>query len=151
VVTATVVAREQAVEVSPHVAVWQVAVVSLWQAVEEAGPLAHVVLDDDEVSFDEDETLQKRLRQLFGAGPAMPDEEVATMAAADSEATDRWPMEEATTKRAAEERAIEEAVVNAAAAEEVAGNTVDEVVGAAGGSPAPARRQQWPGTRGQRL
>jgi hypothetical protein len=91
VVTATVVAREQAVEVSPHVAVWQVAVVALWQAVEEAAPLAHVVLDDDEVSFDEDETLQKRLRQLFGAGPAMPDEAAATMAAADSEATDRCP------------------------------------------------------------
>jgi hypothetical protein len=51
------------------------------------GKQAHVVLDDDEVSSNEDKPLQKRLRQLFVAGPTVPDEAAATTAAADKEAT----------------------------------------------------------------
>jgi hypothetical protein len=54
-------------------------------------------------------------------------------------------------KRVAEERAVEEATVKAAATEEVAGKTVNEVVGAAGGSPAPTGRPQRPGPRWLRL
>jgi hypothetical protein len=92
-----------------------------------------VILDDDEVSSDEDEPLQKRLRQLSGTGPTMLDD----AAIADKEAADKRPAEEATAKRAAEERATEEAAVKAATAEEVARKTADEAVGAAGGSPAP--------------
>jgi hypothetical protein len=36
----------------------------------------HVILDDDEVSSDEDEPLQKRLWQLSSAGPTVRDEVV---------------------------------------------------------------------------
>jgi hypothetical protein len=56
----------------------------------------------------------------------------STTTAANKEAT-----EEAMMKRATEERATEEATTKAAAVEEVAGKTVDEAAGAAGGSPAP--------------
>jgi hypothetical protein len=63
-----------------------------------------VVLDGDEVSSDEDEHLQKRLRQFFGAGLAVRNEVIVTMAAADKEAEDKRAAEEATAKRAAEER-----------------------------------------------
>jgi hypothetical protein len=83
-----------------------------------------VILDDDEVSSDEDEPLQKRLQQLSGVGLAVRDEVVV----ADKEVVAKWAAEEATTKKAAEERAVEEAAVKAAAA---------EAAGAAGGSSAP--------------
>jgi hypothetical protein len=70
------------------------------------------ILDDDEVSSDEDELLQKRMRQLSGAGPAVRDEaavdkraveEAAAMRAAERAA------EEASAKRAAEEAAVKKA------------------------------------------
>jgi hypothetical protein len=54
-----------------------------------------VILNDDEVSSDEYEPLQKQLRQLSGAGPAVLDE----VAAADKEVADKWVVEEATVKR----------------------------------------------------
>jgi hypothetical protein len=41
------------------------------------GKQARVVLDDDEVSSNEDEHVQKQLRQHSDAGPAVPDEAVA--------------------------------------------------------------------------
>jgi hypothetical protein len=41
------------------------------------GKQTRVVLDDDEVSSDEDEPLQKRLRQLSGARPVVLDEAAA--------------------------------------------------------------------------
>jgi hypothetical protein len=52
-----------------------------------------IILDDDEVSFDKDEPLQKRLQHLSGAGPsgaasAMPGEAATTTPVADMEATD---------------------------------------------------------------
>jgi hypothetical protein len=47
------------------------------------GKQTRVILDDDEVSSDEDEPLQKRMRQLSGARPVVLDEAVA----ADKEAT----------------------------------------------------------------
>jgi hypothetical protein len=92
------------------------------------GKQTRVILDDDEVSSDEDEPLQKRLRQLSGVGPTVLDEAVAT----DKEATDKRVMEDAMAKRAVEERAA----AKAAAAEEVAGKTADEATRAVGGSPA---------------
>jgi hypothetical protein len=94
-----------------------------------------VILDDDEVSSDEDEPLQKQLRQLSSAGLAVLDE----AAAADKEAMDKRAAKEATTKRATEERAVEEVMANAGAAEEVAGKTADEATGAVGGSGAPGQ------------
>jgi hypothetical protein len=54
-----------------------------------------VILNDDEVSSDEYEPLQKRLRQRSGAGPAVLDE----VAAADKEVADKRAVEEATVKR----------------------------------------------------
>jgi hypothetical protein len=101
------------------------------------GKQAHVILDDDEVSFDEDEPLQKRLQQLFGAGSVVLDEAATMMATADKEAVDKRAEEEATVKRAVEERAAEEAAAKAAAAEDVTSKTTDEAIGAARGSPAP--------------
>jgi hypothetical protein len=71
-----------------------------------------VILDDDEVSSDEDEPLQKRLRQFSGTGPVVLDEAAAT----DKEATDKRVVEEAMAKRATEERAT----VKTTTAEEVA-------------------------------
>jgi hypothetical protein len=102
------------------------------------GKQTHVVLDDDEVSSDEDDLCRSgcgnfpalgrwcsRLWQLSGVEPVVLDE----AAAADKEVAD---------KRAAVKRAAEEwAAAKAAAAEEVAGKTVDEAAGAVGGSPAP--------------
>jgi hypothetical protein len=61
----------------------------------------------------------------------------STTAVANKEAADKRATEEAMMKRATEERATEEATTKAAAVEEVAGKTVDEAAGAAGGSPAP--------------
>jgi hypothetical protein len=93
-----------------------------------------VVLDDNEVSSNEDEPLQKRLRQLSGVGPAVLDEAVA----ADKEAADKRATEEATMKRAAEERAAEEAATKAAA---------EEAAGTAGGSPDPSQAPSAPGAK----
>jgi hypothetical protein len=62
------------------------------------GKQARVVLDDDEVSSDEDEPLQKRLWQLSSAGPAVPDEAAMTMVAADKEATVKMAAEETTAE-----------------------------------------------------
>jgi hypothetical protein len=80
------------------------------------GKQTRVVLDDDEVSFDEDEPLQKRLRQLSGVRPAVLDE----VAAANNEATDKRAAEEATTMRVAEERAAAKKDAKERAAEEAA-------------------------------
>jgi hypothetical protein len=80
-----------------------------------------VILDDDEVSSDEDEPLQKRLRQLSDAEPVVRDEAVA----ADKEATVKWAAEEAAVKRA-----VEKATAKAVAV---------EAAGAAGGLPAPSQ------------
>jgi hypothetical protein len=121
------------------------------------GKQTHVVLDEDEVSSDEDGPLQKLLRQLSGARPAVLDE----AAAADKEAVDKRAADEAVLKRAAEEaaamriaeerateettakkdaeeRAAEEATVKAAAA---------EAVGAARGSPAPGQAPSAAGAK----
>jgi hypothetical protein len=99
-----------------------------------------VILDDDEVSPNEDEPLQKRLRQLSGVRPVVHDEAaVADKEAMDKRATEeaavKQAAEEATAKKAAEERATEEAAVKKAAGERAA----EEAAGAAGGSPAPGQ------------
>jgi hypothetical protein len=115
-----------------------------------------VVLNDDEVSSNEDEPLQKRLWQLFSAGPMVLDETAASTATADKEATYKRAAEEAamkraaeeaTVKRAMEERAAEEATTKAAAAKEVAGKTANEVAGAAEGSPAPGQAPSVAGAK----
>jgi hypothetical protein len=87
------------------------------------------VLDDDEVLSDEDEPLQKRMRQHSDIGPAVLNE----VAVADKEVVDKRATEEATTK--------------AAAAEDVAGKTADEAAGAAGGSPAPGQAPSAAGAK----
>jgi hypothetical protein len=93
------------------------------------GKHVRVVLDADEVSSDEDEPMQKWLRQLSSSGSAVLNEAATMMATTDKETMD---------KRATEERAAEEwATAKAAAAEEVAGKTTDEATRAVGGSPAP--------------
>jgi hypothetical protein len=71
------------------------------------GKQARVILDDDEVSSDEDEPLQKLLQWLSSAGgpsrsgpaPDVPYEVIAMAAAADMEATNK----RVTVTRAAEE------------------------------------------------
>jgi hypothetical protein len=107
----------------------------------------HVILDNDEVWSDEDEPLQKQLRQLSGTGPTVLDEAIV----ADKEATDRRAVEEVTAKWAAEEaateRATEETMVKKAAEERAA----EEAAGAARSSPALARRRQQSGLGGLRL
>jgi hypothetical protein len=116
------------------------------------GKHARVILHDDEVSSDEDEPLQKRLRQLFrvaglsgsGPTPAAPD----VVAAVDKEVMDQKVAEEVAMARAAEEaavaRAAEEAAEKVVADKEAADkSTSGEVavkgaaVGAVGNSPAP--------------
>jgi hypothetical protein len=108
---------------------------------------ACVILDDDEVSSNEDEPLQKRLWQFSGTGPVVLDE----AAAADKEATDKRAAEEAMVKRAAEERVTEEATVKTATAEEVAAKLrmrPQELPGAR----RPLTRRPWrSGPRGLRL
>jgi hypothetical protein len=72
------------------------------------GVSVRVIHDDDEVSFDEDEPLQARLRSLFSAGgssslgTASPDV-VGVKAAGAEVATDRRAAEEAAVKEAADE------------------------------------------------
>jgi hypothetical protein len=115
-----------------------------------------VVLNDDEVSSNKDEPLQKRLRQLFSVAPMVLDETAASTATADKEATDKRTAEEAamkrateeaTVKRAMEERAAEEATTKAVAAKEVAGKTANEAAGAAEGSPAPGQAPSVAGAK----
>jgi hypothetical protein len=114
-----------------------------------------VVLNDDEISSDEDTPLQKWLRLSSDVGgssgsvPAAPKVVVAMKVVMDREAADRRATEEATTKVATDKevvdkRVTEEAMVKEAidkeatdkrATEEV---TVKEAsVGAAGDSSAP--------------
>jgi hypothetical protein len=50
------------------------------------GKQARVVLDDDEISSDKDERLQKWLWQLSSTGPAMLDEAAVMTTVADKEA-----------------------------------------------------------------
>jgi hypothetical protein len=107
------------------------------------GKQTRVILDDNEVSSDEDEPLHKRLRQLSGVGLVMLDD----AAEADKEASDKRAMEEATAKRAAEQRAAEEAAVKAAAAEDVAGKTADEAAGAVVSLPAPGQAPSMAGDK----
>jgi hypothetical protein len=52
------------------------------------GKQTRVILDDDEVSSNEDEPLQKWLRQLSSAGPTVLDKEAMTKRAAEERATD---------------------------------------------------------------
>jgi hypothetical protein len=82
-----------------------------------------IILDDDEVSSDEDEPLQKWLRQLSGAGPVVRDE----VATADKEVVDKRVTEEAAVKRATEEPAVKKAVEERAM-EEATVKAVLEVV-----------------------
>jgi hypothetical protein len=76
------------------------------------GKQARVVLDDDDVSSDEDEPLQKRLRRLFdaagqsGRGPAPVAPDAAP--AADKEATDK----KATEKAAADKEAADKSTAD---------------------------------------
>jgi hypothetical protein len=89
-----------------------------------------VILDDDEVSSNEDEPLQKQLRQLSGSGPTVRDEVAADKWAAE-EATMKRSMEEAAVKRAAAKQAVEEATtkrvaVKRAAEEAAAKQAVEE-------------------------
>jgi hypothetical protein len=105
------------------------------------GKQTRVILDDDEVSSDEDEPLQKQLRQLSGAGP---------MAVADKGVADKRAAEEAVVKRAAEEattkQAAEEAAAKTAAEEAMAKRSTEEratkeaAVKAAAGEEATAKR-----------
>jgi hypothetical protein len=69
------------------------------------GKQVRIILDDDEASSDEDEPLQKRLRQLSDAGPAVLD----GAAAANQEVVDKRAAEEAATKWAAEEAVAKKA------------------------------------------
>jgi hypothetical protein len=110
-----------------------------------------VVLDDGEVSSDEDAPLQKRLRLSSDVGgssdsaPAVPDVAVAMK----KEATDRRAIEEAVVKvenekEAIDKRAIEEAVMKEAADKEATDKRAtkeaavkEASVGAAGDSSAP--------------
>jgi hypothetical protein len=103
------------------------------------GKHAHVILHDDEVSFDEDEPLQKRLRRLFrvaglsGSGPALAAPDV--VAAADKEVVDQ----KAAVARAAKE-AAEKAVADKEAADKSTSGEVavkGAAVGAVGDSLAP--------------
>jgi pyruvate/2-oxoglutarate dehydrogenase complex dihydrolipoamide acyltransferase (E2) component len=95
-----------------------------------------VILDDDEVSSNEDEPLQKRLWQLSGAGPAVRDEaaadkwvaEEATMKRSVEEAAAKQAVEEATAKRAAVKRAAEEAAAKQAVEEAATKRAVEEAV-----------------------
>jgi hypothetical protein len=96
-----------------------------------------VILDDDEVSSNEDEHLQKWLRWLSSAWPSGPacaaaDGTAATTAATD-EVTDKRVAEESTVRRVMEEAAVK------AAADEVTNKTADEATGAFGDSPAPGQ------------
>jgi hypothetical protein len=114
-----------------------------------------VVLDDDEVLFDDDAPLQKRLRLSSdtggssGSGLAAPEVVAATKAVVDREAADKRvvreaAVKEAVDKEAADKRSTEEATVKEVIDKEVADKRVTEedavneaLVGAVGDSSAP--------------
>jgi hypothetical protein len=87
------------------------------------GKQAHVVLDDDEVSSNEDEPLHKRLQRLSGAAgpsgsgpaPTAPDE-----AAADNRATVTGATEEAMEKAAVDKEATDKSTMDEAIVKGVA-------------------------------
>jgi hypothetical protein len=94
-----------------------------------------IILYDDEVSSNEDEPLQKQLRQLFDAGPAIRDVAVA----ADKEAVQKRAAEEATVKRATEEAVVKKAVEQRATEEAAVNAVAAEAAGAAGASMTPSQ------------
>jgi hypothetical protein len=99
---------------------------------------ARVILDNDEVSSDEGEPLQKRMRQLSGVAgpsgsgpaPAAPSAAATAAAAADQEAADKRAAEEAMVSRAAEKVAADKSTMGEAVVMRAA-------VRATGDSPAP--------------
>jgi hypothetical protein len=89
------------------------------------GKPVRVILDDDKVSSDEDEPLQKQLWQLSSAGTAMLNMAATMTATADKEAVAK--------------RVTEEAMVKVAVDEEVASMATDEAAGVVRDSPAPSQ------------
>jgi hypothetical protein len=91
---------------------------------------ACVIHDDDEVSSDEDEPLQKRMRLFSCAGgpsrpaPTVPDEATTTKAEVDKEATEevmlKRAVEEAVEKVAADKEAIDKRITDEAVVKEAA-------------------------------
>jgi hypothetical protein len=71
------------------------------------GKQTRVILNDNEVSSDEDEPLQKQQWQLSGTGPTVRDEVVAADKEAMANQAAEEAAEEAAVKMAAEERAAE--------------------------------------------
>jgi hypothetical protein len=112
-----------------------------------------VVLDDDEVSFDEDAPLQKRLWLSSSAGgssgfaPAVPEVATTMNATVDREAVDRRAAEEVAAKVAADKEATDKrATVKVAADKEATDKRVTEEaavkeasVGAAGNVSPPGQ------------
>jgi hypothetical protein len=98
------------------------------------GKQTRAILDDDEVSSDEDEPLQKWLRQLSGDRPTVRDEAVA----ADKEATAKWAVEKVAAKRATEKAAVKKAVEERVAEEAAVKAAAAEAAGAIRASPAPS-------------
>jgi hypothetical protein len=96
-----------------------------------------VVLDDDEVSSDEDAPLQKRLQLSFATGgsggstPAVADVAAEMKATTDKEAVDKRATEEATVKVAVDKEVVDKRAMEEAAMKEAA-------VGATGDSSAPS-------------
>jgi hypothetical protein len=86
-----------------------------------------VVLDDDEISSDEDVPLQKRLWLSSaiggsrGSAPAVADVVTAMKDTADKEATDKMATEKATVKVATDKEATDKRAAEEAAVKEVAG------------------------------
>jgi hypothetical protein len=110
-----------------------------------------VVLDDDEVLFDDDAPLQKRLRLSSdtggssGSGLAAPEVVAATKAVVDREAADKRVVREAAVKEAADKEAADKrSTVKEVTDKEVTDKRVTEedavneaLVGAVGDSSAP--------------
>jgi hypothetical protein len=114
------------------------------------GKQERVTLDDDEVSSNEDEPLQKQPRQLSGAaGPSRsrpatiaPDAVAAATAAADKEAADKRATEEVAVAKAIDKEAVKKVAADKEAADKR--TAVEAIVkGAAAGatedSPAPGQ------------
>jgi hypothetical protein len=146
------VAQQAAVVASRQAVARQVVVVASRQVGEEVarprssprqGQQARVILDDGEVSSDEDEPIQKRLRWLSGTAglsgsrpaPAMPN----AAAVANKEALDKRATEEAMVTRAAEEAAEKTAADKEATDKRTADEAIVKgaAVGAVGDSSAP--------------
>jgi hypothetical protein len=113
------------------------------------GKHACIILDDNEVSSDEDEPLQKQLRRLPSAGSSST--ALDEVAVADKEATAKRVMEEAILKAAIDEevtgKTVDEVVMKATVDEEVAGKTADEAAGAVRDSPPPSQAPKVVGTK----